>query len=1045
MRVASVAGRLLDLGYDIVTWDEPGSEPEETDVTFSDIVPRLSGSPQGSWRLYRHQVESIEALRRGENIVLTARTGSGKTEAWALAALAEGWRVLAVYPTLALAADQIHRLEEYYEAAGYGREAVLRMDRPTLEKMDGFRLRRALARARVVVTNPAFLMAELKRVASGRGLIDLFLTSVDLIVLDELDFYGPRGAHLLVAMLEIISRYIARSPPRVAVLTATLGNPGELAKLLSRITGRRSRVISGRPRHPPNRYILVVGKGLDVLRRFVKQNLSLILARAPWVADALEDEEEFRERAWEIVELLEALNLRPPRPALDPVEVLGAILDLPEDSVTLVFTRSIRQAERLYRSLLDRHPAAKRLVGVHHHLVPKERREEIERAAREGRIRMIISVRTLAQGIDIGTVTRVVHVGLPTDTREFHQREGRKGRRREIPFTESVLIPQGLWDSKLLRAGADAVKQWASLHLEKLYINPRNAYSTLFRGLWKVLRGEELDEEERRLLERLGLLTVKHTLAGDRLWPSERGLRVWHNLGFYEYGPPYGYKRYIRRGGRESRVPEEASIREAVERLQPGCFDYTTNALVVEHDAGKMRIVEEPVEEATFRYEWLRKARGEYEDVKMLWRERPNLEADMAYGRVATHVVLRVEAPVAGFGALVELPVGVEWVVESRRPRISKSGRVYHEVYTIELDAPTSGKYQDYTYGYVLEVPGDTDTLEIEAGLSYLQVFLRLSDYALPLGVLRYTVMPAGIVKRIHVWEDEPAGIIEGLDWSRVADEVEGFKPTPLALTLLAAINPGVYNAVVQNEKLVENLPVYAARMARLIAGVKRLEVGGVRVECPRPSPEHRVAVLLVLHERVDAGRTLFVDVIAVHDGSKPRVEVMVYEPGLSSGYEVSVKLYGILSRLFQEGYRVYHYGQERLLTNLLAGAYMAYAIIDAAKREGKLVDLTGVLREKLGFEPPLAALGEVGRRTARQTSRLGEELSEAMRRARSEKSAEPVARVLRRVAELLVDTLYCIALAVEKGRIEPLKQGEERGEKPKVDRVSRRKPGKRG
>ena len=1029
MRVVSVAGRLSDLGYNILLWEEPGSEPEETNVTFSDIVPAFAGKKYGSWRLYKHQVEAIEALSAGKNIVLTAKTGSGKTEAWALAALREGWRVLAVYPTLALAADQIHRLEEYYDAAGYGRDAVVRLDRPTLSRMRGRDdVYSALASARVVVTNPAFLMAELKRMAVGRGILDLFLPKVDLIVLDELDFYGPRGAHLLLAMLEIISKHIASTPPRIAVLTATLGNPSELASYLYRITGRQGRVISGRPRHPPNRYILVVGKGIDALYRFVKSRLSLIASKIPWIKEVIEDEDEFAERAWEIAEALEALGLRPPRPALDPVEVLAAILELEEDGVTLVFARSIRHAERLYRSLLSKGERYARLVGVHHHLVPKDRREEIERAAREGRIRMVISVRTLAQGIDIGTVVRVVHVGLPVDTREFHQREGRKGRRREIPFTESVLIPQGLWDSKLLRAGAEAVREWASLHLEKLYINPSNAYAALFRGLWRVIRGVELDEDEKRLLERLGLITVKHTLAGERLWPSEKGQRVWHNLGFYEYGPPYGYKRYVRRGWREERVPEEASIREAVERLQPGCYDYTTGAIVVEHDAARLRIVEEPVQDALERHEWLRKAAGEYEDVKRLWRERPNLEQDLAYGRVSTHVVMRVEAPVAGFGPLVELPAGVEWIVESRRPRITRTGRVYHEIHAIELDVATSGKYMDYTYGYVVEVPGDVDVAEIEAGLAYLQVFLRMSDYAVPLGMIRYAVMPSGIVRRVHIWEDEPAGLIEGLDWARIAEEVERFKPNPLALTLLAAVSPAVYAHIVQNERLIDALPSLAARMARLIAGVKRLSVGRVVVECPRPSPEHRVAVVLVLHERVDIGRTMVVDVIAYHDGSGVKVESMAYEPGLTSGYEVSVKLYGILGRLFKEGYRVYHYGQEKLLVNLLAGAYMAYVIIDQAKREGKLRDLAEELRKRLGVELPLAALGDVGRRAARATSRLGEELSDALREAKREKRVEPFKNVLEKAAKLLAETLYCIALAIEKGRVEFTKEPEKRG-----------------
>mgnify|MGYP000297659454 CR=1 FL=1 len=50
--------------------------------------------------------------------------------------------------------------------------------------------------------------------------------------------------------------------PQVAVLTATLGNPEELAETLTRINGRRTRIIRGKPFRPENRVYVVLGKDL---------------------------------------------------------------------------------------------------------------------------------------------------------------------------------------------------------------------------------------------------------------------------------------------------------------------------------------------------------------------------------------------------------------------------------------------------------------------------------------------------------------------------------------------------------------------------------------------------------------------------------------------------------------------------------------------------------------------------------------------------------------------------------------------------------------
>src|SRR5207302_4727973 len=74
-------------------------------------------SARGIETLYSHQAEAWDAAARGEHFVVTTGTASGKTLAFnlpVLAALTEEpkLRALYLYPTKALAQDQIRSLDE---------------------------------------------------------------------------------------------------------------------------------------------------------------------------------------------------------------------------------------------------------------------------------------------------------------------------------------------------------------------------------------------------------------------------------------------------------------------------------------------------------------------------------------------------------------------------------------------------------------------------------------------------------------------------------------------------------------------------------------------------------------------------------------------------------------------------------------------------------------------------------------------------------------------------------------------------------------------
>ena len=105
-------------------------------------------------RLYTHQVEALEALRAGENLIITTPTASGKTLAFNLPifeALHDNPMATALYlyPTKALANDQLKAIRDLEEGTGIAASgAIYDGDTPSS--------RRPLIRerSRVILSNP---------------------------------------------------------------------------------------------------------------------------------------------------------------------------------------------------------------------------------------------------------------------------------------------------------------------------------------------------------------------------------------------------------------------------------------------------------------------------------------------------------------------------------------------------------------------------------------------------------------------------------------------------------------------------------------------------------------------------------------------------------------------------------------------------------------------------------------------------------------------------------------------------------------------------
>ena len=199
----------------------------------TDLRPELvtALAARGIHRLYTHQADAYEAVRKGRHLVVVTPTASGKTLCYNLPVLQRllenpEKRALFLYPTKALAQDQLAELS----ALKHGLPIQLRADTYDGDTPPG---RRTAIRegGHVVMTNPDMLHAGLlPHHTRWRRLF----SSLEFVVIDELHMYrglfGSQVANVIRRLKRICAFY--GSSPTFICASATIANPLELAKRL---------------------------------------------------------------------------------------------------------------------------------------------------------------------------------------------------------------------------------------------------------------------------------------------------------------------------------------------------------------------------------------------------------------------------------------------------------------------------------------------------------------------------------------------------------------------------------------------------------------------------------------------------------------------------------------------------------------------------------------------------------------------------------------------------------------------------------------------
>jgi DEAD/DEAH box helicase domain-containing protein len=361
-----------------------------------EVAPALGAVLRGRGiaQLYTHQADAFAAVRAGRNVVIVTPTASGKTLCYNLPVLQHlienpHGRALYLFPTKALAEDQLHEFHSLVEAMGREIRAFT-YDGDTPQDA-----RRAIReRANVVLTNPDMLHSGI--LPHHTRWAKLF-ENLRYVVLDELHTYrGVFGSHVanVIRRLRRIAAFYG-SKPQFLCCSATIANPGELARAL---VEEPVEVLDRNGAPSGEKYVVfynppVVNRQLGIRRSYIHETRNI--ARG------------FVERGQQ----------------------------------TLVFANNRLATEVLVTYLKDaceKGPApATQVRGYRGGYLPKERRA-IERGLREGEIRAVVATNALELGIDIGSLDVVVMAGYPGSIASTWQRAGRAGRRQGL--SAAVLV-----------------------------------------------------------------------------------------------------------------------------------------------------------------------------------------------------------------------------------------------------------------------------------------------------------------------------------------------------------------------------------------------------------------------------------------------------------------------------------------------------------------------------------------------------------------------------------------------------------------------------
>ncbi|MBB1162574.1 ligase-associated DNA damage response DEXH box helicase [Aquariibacter albus] len=362
------------------------------------------------WQPFPFQRQVWAAMAAGRSGLLHASTGSGKTYAVALGALARAarqgllaarsappLRLIWVTPMRALAADTLRALQAPLADLAPAWTAGLRSgDTPAAE-----RARQDRRWPSVLVTTPESLSLMLAREHAAEE-----LAGVDVLIADEWHelIASKRGVQLQLAL----ARLRGWNPGLLVWgLSATLGN---LAAAGETLLGAPPQPLGAGGETPAAAPQPVLVQGRIDKTLCIDTLLPARPGRFSWAGHL-------------------------GRQMLAPL-----VAELDGAGTALVFTNTRSQAEIWYQLLLEAWPDWAGLVALHHGSLDPAVRAWVEAGLKEGQLKAVVATASLDLGVDFLPVERVLQIGSAKGIARLLQRAGRSGHAPGRP-SRLTLVP----------------------------------------------------------------------------------------------------------------------------------------------------------------------------------------------------------------------------------------------------------------------------------------------------------------------------------------------------------------------------------------------------------------------------------------------------------------------------------------------------------------------------------------------------------------------------------------------------------------------------